>query len=217
MKSILPLLALPALLLSSCVSSNIGAKLDSIGKAVPTIHLNNPQLYELNGDYYTECEVRYMRYAPNLMDWYPDPIHWGMRAQYEDAQPYLNTPQPERYLLKLDEKAPRLVKAAEFDFRKARRIKYEALPKDVRLKIPGSICTGWHFWSADLLKDKGDPRELAILPEQRTLGNYLRLPLVAAISWGVDVPLSIATSVVTATTGSTCLFISFYICGETFH
>lgn len=218
MKSILPLLALPALLLSSCVSSNIGAKLDSIGKAVPTIHSDTyTGLYQLNGNYYMECEVRYMRYAPNFMDWYPDPVHWGMRTTYEEAPPYLNIPAPERCLVKLGEQAPELVKAADFDFRKARRIQPDALPKGLRYRIPNSLTTGWHFWSADLLKDKGEPRELSILPEQRTIGNHLRKPLVAAISWVVDVPLSIATSAVTATIGATTFFIAVVICGEPFH
>ncbi len=218
MKALLPFIALPALLLSACVSSNIGAKLDSIGKAVPTIHRDTYNgLYQLNGVYYMECEVRYMRYAPNFMDWYPDPVHWGMRSEYEEAQPYLNTPKPERYLLKLGEEAPELVRATDFDFRKARRTKIDELPKNVKNRIPDSICTGWHFWSADLLKNKGTPRELAILPEYRTLGNNLRKPLVAAISWGVDVPVSVATSVVSSTIGATTFFIGVVICGEPFH
>ena len=72
MKALLPFIALPALLLSACVSSNIGAKLDSIGKAVPTIHRDTYNgLYQLNGVYYMECEVRYMRYAnvnPKMLD-----------------------------------------------------------------------------------------------------------------------------------------------------
>ncbi len=219
MKSIIFFIAgILCLMLSACVSSNLGAKLDSIGKAVPTIHSDTYSgLYQLNSDYYMECEVRYMRYAPNFADWYPDPVHWGTRAQYEEAQAYLNAPKPERCLLKLNDKAPELIKAADFDFRKARKINHEDLPKGIRCKIPDSICTGWHFRSADLLKKNGEPRELAILPERRTLGNHLRTPLVAAISWGVDVPLSIATSAVTATIGATTFFVAVVICGEPFY
>lgn len=210
-------IAVSALLLPGCISCNLGAKLDSIGKAVPTIHHNNPLLYELNGNYYTECEVRYMRYTPNMMDWYSDPVRWGNRAEYEEAPSYLNTPKPERYLLKLDEMSPELVKTSDFDFRKARRIKSEELPKGVKNKIPAPICTGWHFLSADMLKVIGEPRELAILPEYRTFGNYLRTPLVAAVSWGVDVPASLAASMLSLCVAIPCAYISIYVCGESFY
>ena len=219
MKSTLLATSLLALLLPGCVSFNLGAKLDSVGKAVPTIQHDKyaPILYRLDKDYYLECEVCYMRYAPNAVDWYPDPFFWGMRTEYEEAPAYLRAPAPKRYLLHLNAPTPTLVKAADVDLSKARRIKREALPRNLKAEIPITLTTGWHLLSADLLKEHASPAEISGLPEKRTLGNYLRAPLVPLISWGVDVPLSIAGSVLSLTVATPCVFISIFVCGERFY
>ncbi|MBQ2379743.1 MAG: hypothetical protein II295_05045 [Akkermansia sp.] len=220
MKHYLSLLFLPLFLsLPSCISSNIGAALDSVGKAVPTINHkeNGPVFYQQGNNYYMECEVRYMRYAPNLMDWHPDPAFWGMRTEYEEAPAYLRVPAPERYLLHLNAKEPALVRAADFDFKKAKRIKRTSLPKGTNTNIPISLRTGWHLLSADLLKENSLPAELSTMPEKRTIGNYMRTPLVPLISWGVDVPVSIAGSILSLSVTVPGVFVSVVICGERFY
>ena len=220
MKYPLALLILPLLLsLSGCVSSTLGAALDSVGKAVPTIHNNGyaPILYRQGNDYYMECEVRYMRYAPNLMDWHPDPAFWGLNTKYEEPPAYLRTPAPERYLLHLNSPKPALIKAADFDYKKAKRIKNASLPKGINTNIPEALTTRWHLLSADLLKEHDSPAELATLSDKRTFGNYLRAPLVPLISWGVDVPVSIAGSILSLSVAVPYVFVSIYICGERFY
>ena len=58
-------LALTALCgLSSCVTFNTGAKLDSIGKAVPTTPYHEGQFYKLNGAGYKEIMVEKRKIYP---------------------------------------------------------------------------------------------------------------------------------------------------------
>ncbi len=188
--------------LSGCIASNLGAALDSVGKAVPVITQKEkeiPVVYKRGDDLYMECEVRYMRYAPHLVDFYGDPIHWPQRVRYTELSAAAKVPPPERYLICLNEQKPALVRARDFDFSQAVRLNREEARRYTLRHIPMRLNRGWHFLSADLLDaNRGDIKELSDVPEYRTLGNKLRTPLVAAISWGVDVPLSWAGSLVTS-------------------
>lgn len=191
-----------ATILSGCITSNLGAALDGMGKAVPVVTQKEeeiPVVYKRGDDCYMECEVRYMRYAPHLVDFYGDPIHWPHRVRYTELSAAAKVPPPERYLICLNKQQPALVRARDFDFSQAVRLNREEARRYTLRHIPIMLTRDWHFLSADLLDaNRGDCKELADLPEYRTLGNRLRMPLVAAISWGVDVPLSWAGSLITS-------------------
>lgn len=201
MKLFLSTILLASMLFSSCITSNLGARLDSVGKAVPTMVRQDAKdacVYKLGDDYYLECEIRYSRYAPLLFDFYGDPASWPHRVRYEELECTDGVPASARYLIRMNEKNPTLVRAADFDYAHAVKLKSEEAGKYARKGIPLKLIRDWHFLSADLLDTRYGAKELAVLPECRTLGNKLRTPLVAVISWGVDVPLSWAGSIVTS-------------------
>lgn len=180
--------------LPGCIASNLGAALDSVGKAVPVITQKEeevPVVYKRGDDCYMECEVRYMRYAPRLVDFYADAAYWPHRVRYAELSAAAKVPPPERYLICLNKQKPTLVRAREFDFSRAVRLNREEARRYTLRHIPVRLTRDWHFLSADLLDaNRGDIKELSDVSEYRTLGNKLRTPLVAVISWGVDVPLS---------------------------
>ena len=190
------LLALTTLCcLSSCITFNTGAKLDSIGKAVPiNTYREEESLFEVNGVVYQEIMVEYRQQNPKLMGFVISPHYINTRNPTTPAPDDTGAPTPELYLVRLDNKLtndmPVFIKAIDFDYTKAKRVD----KKDLTV----SYMDKSHFnRSVDLLTLTPSQYEstglfgvLNGLPTIRTTGNKLRLPLAVALSYGVDLPLS---------------------------
>lgn len=188
-KHILALILLSGL--SSCVSFNTGAKLDSIGKAEPTRDcLYDGQYYQLDGVAYHEIKVEYKQLNPNIIGYFCG--HDIDTCQCSTPAPqYLNAPEAEIYLVRLDPSRtdkPTFIRAADFDYTHAKRVKKEELntpyiPKSYFKHGDFTTLMPSQYEGADVLHE---------LPTIRSTGNKIRLPLAVAMSYGVDVPLTIA-------------------------
>ena len=172
------------LLMAGCdsigVSSNLGARLDSMGKAVPMAYKTGQ--YTLNGKLYTECEVAYQQFETPIIEFSFG--HLVYTAEHNSLPPDAQAPPPTRYLLARE--GYEVIPAADFDYTHATGA---AKPKSLN-PIPSAYCCHFRTLSADY---NPHPRKAQVnfLPEQRSTGNRLRTPLVATISWGVDVPLTL--------------------------
>lgn len=185
MLSLLPIACIAmALSMVGCdsigVSSNLGARLDSMGKAVPIGYKTGQ--YTLNGKLYTECEVRYQEFQTPIIEFSFG--HLVYTAEHSELPPDAQAPPPTRYLLARE--GYEVIPAADFDYKHATST---AKPKSLN-PIPSAYCCNFRALSADY---NPHPRKAQVnfLPEQRTTGNHLRTPLVAVVSWGVDVPLTL--------------------------
>ena len=185
-------LALTALCcLSSCVTFNTGAKLDSFGKAMPiNAYREEEPLYEVNGIVYKEIMVEYRQMNPKLMG-IIIPIHYVNTCNPDTPAPdSTGAPTPELYLVRLDNKQtddmPVFIKAINFDYTKAKRVNKDELAV--------SYMDRSHFTNKvdflTLTPSQYDNLTLEGLPTIRTTGNKLRLPLAVALSYGVDLPLT---------------------------
>ena len=178
--------------LSSCVTFNTGAKLDSIGKALPILAYKEGEesYYKVNGVVYKEILVEYRQLNPRLMG-VIIPIHNIDTCNPETPAPdTTGAPTPELYLVRLDNKPsdgmPVFIRAIDFDYTKAKRVSENELAV--------SYMDRSHFTNkVDLLTltpSQYDSLILTGLPTIRTTGNKIRLPLSVALSYGVDLPLT---------------------------
>ena len=186
------LLALTTLcFLSSCITFNTGAKLDSIGKAVPIkAYRDEEPLYEVNGVVYQETMVEYRQLQPTLIGLVLAPHYINTSNPSTPAPDTTGAPTPELYLVRLDNKLtndmPVFIKAIDFDYTKAKRVNKDELAV--------SYMDRSHFTNKvdflTLTPSQYDTLTLKGLPTIRTTGNKLRLPLAVALSYGVDLPLT---------------------------
>ena len=174
--------------LSSCVSFNTGAKLDSIGKAVPTLaglSSYNGQQYQLNGAAYKEVMVEYKQPNPHL-------IGTAFMGYFDNSGPNLpatddtGAPQPELYLARLNPNrtdVPSFIRAVNFPYAKAERMErnHASLPETYFKR---------QDWLTLTRSQIDTDSELSELPTIRTTGNRMRLPLSILLSYGVDMPLT---------------------------
>ncbi|MBR1982986.1 MAG: hypothetical protein IKA23_09600 [Akkermansia sp.] len=175
--------------LNSCISFNTGARLDSIGKAVPTCgNLEEPQYYLLNGVPYKEELVEYKQQNPKLVGiavaHYVDTVNSPV-----PAPDYIGAPGPELYLARLDETRtdmPAFIRAIQFDYASAEKVDKEQIASPY---LPHSAFQHMDALTLmpSLYKRHGALKEL---PTIRTTGNKIRTPLVALLSYGVDAPLT---------------------------
>ncbi len=184
--------------LCSCVTFNTGAKLDSIGKAVPIMaYRSEDSFYMVNGVTYKEIVVEYRQINPKLVGIIILPHNINTCNDAPPAPDATGAPTPELYLVRLDNKQsddmPVFIRAIDFDYTKAKRVD----KKDLTV----SYMDKSHFnRSVDLLTLTPSQYEstglfgvLNGLPTIRTTGNKLRLPLAVAMSYGVDLPLTVAS------------------------
>lgn len=177
--------------LSSCITFNTGAKLDSIGKAVPiNTYREEESLFEVNGVVYQEIMVEYRQQNPKLMGFIISPHYINTSNPTTPAPDDTGAPTPELYLVRLDNKLtndmPVFIKAIDFDYTKAKRVNKDELAV--------SYMDRSHFTNKvdflTLTPSQYDTLTLEGLPTIRTTGNKLRLPLAVALSYGVDLPLT---------------------------
>ena len=177
--------------LSSCITFNTGAKLDSIGKAVPiNTYREEESLFEVNGVVYQEIMVEYRQQNPKLMGVIISPHYINTSNPTTPAPDATGAPTPELYLVRLDNKLtndmPVFIKAIDFDYTKAKRVNKDELAV--------SYMDRSHFTNkVDLLTltpSQYDSLILTGLPTIRTTGNKIRQPLAVALSYGVDLPLT---------------------------
>ena len=177
--------------LSSCITFNTGAKLDSIGKAVPiNTYREEESLFEVNGVVYQEIMVEYRQQNPKLMGFVISPHYINTRNPTTPAPDDTGAPTPELYHERLDNKLtndmPVFIKAIDFDYTKAKRVNKDELAV--------SYMDRSHFTNKvdflTLTPSQYDTLTLEGLPTIRTTGNKLRLPLAVALSYGVDLPLT---------------------------
>ena len=187
---------------SMYVSLNLGAKLDTIGKAVPEAH--DFRYYRLDGKRYVECEVRYQSLDISVIgSQFP---HLYTIDEYGELPADMKTPQPTRYVLALDDNE--VIATEHFDYARAIRIDR---PEGKGHNVPEQYLTHYRPLSADLAELMIFDHPVNFVPEVRTAGNYARTPLVALVSYGVDVPVTLACNV-----GVYTLFgASMLICGST--
>ena len=191
-------------LLCSCVFSNFGTQLDSKGKAVPTVRhrFNEQHIYQLNNAYYMECDLVYLTYTKSSIDVVTDHVN-TCGGTYEAPDANTNAPAPEKILIRLDEKNPQLIKAKDFAYSKARRLSAASvLMKGLNFEVPRKLQKRFNPLTADIAwnTDALNIVRIKDRPEIRTKGNLWRRPLVAIVSYGVDVPLTVVGS--TAMTGA---------------
>lgn len=172
--------------LSSCISFNTGAKLDSIGKAVPNTTSYNGQCYQLNGVVYREVMVEYRQPNPHL-------IGTAFMGYFDNSGPSLpaaddtEAPQPELYLVRLNPyrtDVPCFIRAIDFPYSQAERQEHSTpLPEEYFKR---------QDWLTLTRSQIDTNHELADLPTVRTTGNIIRMPVSVLLSYGVDLPLSAA-------------------------
>ena len=168
------------------VSFNLGAKLDTIGKAVPEAH--DFRYYMLNGKRYVDCEVRYRSLGISVVGCqFP---HLYTDDEYGDLSAEMETPLPTRYLLALN--GNEVIAAEHFDYARAIRIDR---PEDKGHDVPEQYLTHYRPLSADLAESWVHDNPVDFVPVVRTAGNYARTPLVALVSYGVDVPVTLVCNI----------------------
>lgn len=170
--------------LSSCISFNTGARLDSLGKAVPTATTYNGSCYRLNGVAYKEVMVEYRQPNPHL-------IGTAFMGYFDNSGPGLpaadetGAPQPELYLARLNPgrtDAPGFIRAIDFPYAQAERLTQSC-------SLPES-CFKSQDWLTLTRSQIDTNHELAELPTIRTTGNRIRQPVSILLSYGVDMPLT---------------------------
>ena len=170
--------------LSSCISFNTGARLDSLGKAVPTATTYNGSCYRLNGVAYKEVMVEYRQPNPHL-------IGTAFMGYFDNSGPGLpaadetGAPQPELYLARLNPArtdAPGFIRAIDFPYAQAERLTQSS-------SLPES-CFKHLDWLTLTRSQIDTNHELAELPTIRTTGNRIRQPVSILLSYGVDMPLT---------------------------
>ena len=167
---------------SMYVSFNLGAKLDTIGKAVPEAH--DFRYYMLDGKRYVDCEVCYRSLDVSVVGCqFP---HLYTDDEYGDLPAVVKTPQPMRYVLALDD--DEVIATEHFDYARAIRIDR---PEDKGHDVPEQYLTHYRPLSGDLAELMVFDNPVAFVPDVRTAGNYARTPLVALVSYGVDVPVTL--------------------------
>ena len=168
------------------VSFNLGAKLDTIGKAVPEAH--DFRYYMLDGKRYVDCEVLYRSLDISVVGCqFP---HLYTDDEYGDLAVEMETPQPTRYLLALN--GNEVIAAEHFDYARADRIDN---PMDIGHDVPEQYLTHYRPLSADLAELRVTDNPVDFAPVVRTAGNYARTPLVVLLSYGVDLPLTLVSNI----------------------
>lgn len=184
------LFCLLACVLSSCLSFNSGAKLDSIGKAEPVQKFNlDGQCYRNNGHIYKETMVEYLQLRPRLVG--KVSLH-DMNTSEEPvpADDATGAPAPELYLVRTDTRqtdAPIYIRAIDFDYVQAERIdnngSYRStIPKGhFKINDPITLMPSLYEGSGSVLRE---------LPTYRSTGNKLRIPISVILTYGIDLPLT---------------------------
>lgn len=167
-------------------SLNLGAKLDTIGKAVPEAH--DFRYYRLDGKRYVECEVRYRSLDISTVGGRFG--HMCSHDEYGELPADVKTPQPTRYVLALDD--DEVIATEHFDYARAIRIDR---PEDKGHDVPEQYLTHYRPLSADLAESWVHDNPVDFVPVVRTAGNYARTPLVALVSYGVDVPVTLVCNI----------------------
>ena len=187
-KLILSLVSLCSL--SSCVTFNTGAKLDSIGKAVPMQeNLDEPQFYLLDGVPYREVMIGYKQLNPKTMGFIML-LHVDTRNPESPAADDIEAPGAELYLVRLDANRadmPTFIKAVDFEYTRAKRVEIDEVP---RAGIPSEYFIKPRDWLTLMPSLYEGSTAFRELPTIRTTGNKLRLPLAVALSYVVDLPLT---------------------------
>lgn len=181
--------------MSSCITFNTGAKLDNMGKAVPTLDYNHDGRYfKLNGVAYKEIMVEYRQLNPKWVGVVRLPHNIDTFNDDTPPAESLGAPKAELYLVRLDinrNDAPAFIKAVDFDYTAAERVDKKDLPVSY-------VDNHYYFKNADfetLTKSmyEGGPLVLKDLPTIRTTGNQIRRPVAILLSYGVDLPLTAAS------------------------
>lgn len=189
---LLSLLSLFAL--NSCITFNTGAKLDNMGKAVPTLKYSlDGRYFKLNGVAYQEQMVEYRQLNPKWVGVIRLPHNIDTVNSPTPPAESLGAPKAELYLVRLDidrKDAPAFIKAVDFDYASAGRVDKKDLPvsyvPNIYSKIADleTLTPSMYECGADVLKD---------LPTVRTTGNQIRRPLAIMLSYGVDLPLTVTS------------------------
>ena len=173
----------------SCISFNTGAKLDSIGKAVPSLRTDdNKKYYRLNGVVYREVMVSYVQQNPHLIGT-GFMGYWDLGDGDTPADAATNAPRPQLYLVRMQADRPDMpafIPASHFDYSRAQKI---AANEDVPRVIPLAYFKK-HDWLTLTPSQNDRNRHLSDLPTIRTTGNKIRVPLAVVLSYGVDAPLT---------------------------
>lgn len=181
--------------MSSCITFNTGAKLDNMGKAVPTLDYNHDGRYfKLNGVAYKEIMVEYRQLNPKWVGVVRLPHNIDTFNDDTPPAESLGAPKAELYLVRLDinrNDAPAFIKAVDFDYTAAERVDKKDLPVSY-------VDNHYYFKNADFetltqSMCEGGPRVLKDLPTIRTTGNQIRRPVAILLSYGVDLPLTAAS------------------------
>lgn len=180
---------LVALLTTACdslgVSANMGVMLDSMGKSVPVAYAKD--CYSLNGKNYVECEVEYSQCSvPAVEAAFGHLV--GPEVEYTASTGWSQLPPVERYLLAED--GYEIVRAEDFDYSKAELVKPGDVYNPDYHGVPEAYTCRFDPLTADFCTRSVYCAPVNFVPEKRTVGNYVRTPLVAAVSWGADVPLT---------------------------
>lgn len=176
--------------LSSCITFNTGAKLDSIGKAVPAtmIEESTPQFYKLNGVIYKEVMVQYRQPNPHLIGTaYMG--YWDTKGNPLPPVDATGAPGPELYLVRLNADRtdmPSFIRAIEFDYAQASPVGRNEVG-DAR--IPYEYFRRWD-WLTLTPSQNDRNHDVDELPSIRTTGNIIRMPASVLLSYGVDLPLT---------------------------
>ena len=85
-----------------------------------------------------------------------------------------------------------VIASEHFDYARAIRIDS---PEGIQHFVPEQYLTHYRPLSADLAELMIFDHPVNFVPEVRTAGNYARTPLVTLVSYGVDIPLTLAGNI----------------------
>ena len=191
--------------LSSCrclVSCGLGDRLDQAGRAEAkkSAYVEKKPFYQLNDCFYARVRLEYYSEHPSVLKiayvsepYAPDTpagasIEGFLLMSASEVDHHLEQTVPEPPAT-----ARKFIPADEFDFKSAVHLSHSPCINGCGVRgIRSAMKGGLHPLTLTYHAEDVYPG----VPVRRSAGNYIRTPLVALLSYGVDVPVSLAGSTI---------------------
>ena len=211
------LLMLPCLL-SSCrslVSTDFGARLDAVGRqeASRAEYAACLPFYEVNGCYYAHVRLQYATATPRLWRFfssYDKGKTMEETGDFTDGYLLMSPADVANHLARRVAEPPAsarlFIPETEFDVTSAKHLPHAA---DSRMRMVEGVKDKEEYALNPLILTYAAKAPFQGVPEKRTLGNYARIPLVVLLSYGVDAPITLVSSVVCGVVAAPVMYVGF--------
>ncbi|MBR5213367.1 MAG: hypothetical protein IKV92_03805 [Akkermansia sp.] len=220
MKNCLPYVVLMLLcFLSSCrslVSSNFGACLDAVGRqdASRLEYAACQPFYEMDGRYYAHVRLKYASVTPQVWRWlftsYDESTTSEETGDYSDGYLLMSPADVATHLARHVEVPPvsasLFIPEGKFDLAAAKHLPQVADSRMLYVKgMKDKDEYGLNLLTFTYCKKS----PYQGVPVKRTLSNYARTPLVLLLSYGVDAPITLVSSVVCGAVAAPIMYLGF--------